>query len=206
MSKALKQKQEYGIPLSRYTVFLQNCPLGHDPKATDFTFYLDVSKKNNSEHEKEEVHNELCDGCEKLFDARTLGEDHNAGNDSEHQSRHREKERKYRKGFFVIDVRVCAYARRRILGKAYADTDIRKRDSAKRKEYGKHACYVGNKAENNGCNAFLGCRSFGRRCHGCRGRCFLKLCTAYAAKVHIILEGCVTVVASFHNIPLLPKI
>ena len=34
MPKALKQKQEYGIPLSRYTVFLQNCPLGHDPKAT----------------------------------------------------------------------------------------------------------------------------------------------------------------------------
>ena len=31
MPKALKQKQEYGIPLSRYTVFLQNCPLGHDP-------------------------------------------------------------------------------------------------------------------------------------------------------------------------------
>ena len=36
MSKALKQKQEYGIPLSRYTVFLQNCPLGHDPKASAF--------------------------------------------------------------------------------------------------------------------------------------------------------------------------
>ena len=36
MPKALKQKQEYGIPLSRYTVFLQNCPLGHDPKANGF--------------------------------------------------------------------------------------------------------------------------------------------------------------------------
>ena len=23
---------KYGIPLSRYTVFLQNCPLGYDPK------------------------------------------------------------------------------------------------------------------------------------------------------------------------------
>ena len=37
MPKALKQKQEYGIPLSRYTVFLQNCPLGHDPKWSDFS-------------------------------------------------------------------------------------------------------------------------------------------------------------------------
>ena len=36
MPKALKQKQEYGIPLSRYTVFLQNCPLGHDPNALGF--------------------------------------------------------------------------------------------------------------------------------------------------------------------------
>ena len=36
MPKALKQKQEYGIPLSRYTVFLQNCPLGHDPKPSVF--------------------------------------------------------------------------------------------------------------------------------------------------------------------------
>ena len=36
MPKALKQKQEYGIPLSRYSVFLQNCPLGHDPKANGF--------------------------------------------------------------------------------------------------------------------------------------------------------------------------
>ena len=24
---------KYGIPLSRYTVFLQNCPLGYDPNA-----------------------------------------------------------------------------------------------------------------------------------------------------------------------------
>ena len=24
------------MPLSRYTVFLQNCPLGHDPKDLDF--------------------------------------------------------------------------------------------------------------------------------------------------------------------------
>ena len=27
---------KYGIPLSRYTVFLQNCPLGYDPKCEDF--------------------------------------------------------------------------------------------------------------------------------------------------------------------------
>ena len=27
---------KYGIPLSRYTVFLQNCPLGYDPKDLDF--------------------------------------------------------------------------------------------------------------------------------------------------------------------------
>ena len=40
MPKALKQKQEYGIPLSRYTVFLQNCPLGHDPKGVCFLLVL----------------------------------------------------------------------------------------------------------------------------------------------------------------------
>ena len=40
MPKALKQKQEYGIPLSRYTVFLQNCPLGHDPKSEVFFYHL----------------------------------------------------------------------------------------------------------------------------------------------------------------------
>ena len=27
---------KYGIPLSRYTVFLQNCPLGYDPKSVRF--------------------------------------------------------------------------------------------------------------------------------------------------------------------------
>ena len=27
-------KAKYGIPLSKYTVFLQNCPLGYDPKVT----------------------------------------------------------------------------------------------------------------------------------------------------------------------------
>ena len=29
---------KYGIPLSRYTVFLQNCPLGYDPKCQPFFF------------------------------------------------------------------------------------------------------------------------------------------------------------------------
>ena len=27
---------KYGIPLLRYTVFLQNCPLGYDPKSKVF--------------------------------------------------------------------------------------------------------------------------------------------------------------------------
>ncbi len=29
---------KYGIPLSRYTVFLQNCPLGYDTKDGRFLF------------------------------------------------------------------------------------------------------------------------------------------------------------------------
>ena len=47
MPKALKQKQEYGIPLSRYTVFLQNCPLGHDPKDLDFFICVRTVRKAN---------------------------------------------------------------------------------------------------------------------------------------------------------------
>ena len=46
MPKALKQKQEYGIPLSRYTVFLQNCPLGHDPNGLGF--FVIVAKRKGS--------------------------------------------------------------------------------------------------------------------------------------------------------------
>ena len=56
MSKALKQKQEYGIPLSRYTVFLQNCPLGHDPKDKGF-FELSVPQAER----------EVSFGCEEHF-------------------------------------------------------------------------------------------------------------------------------------------
>ena len=29
---------KYGIPLSRYTVFMQNCPLGYDPKEWSLLF------------------------------------------------------------------------------------------------------------------------------------------------------------------------
>ena len=40
---------KYGIPLSRYTVFLQNCPLGHDPKPEDFSeCYWRLKYGNNS--------------------------------------------------------------------------------------------------------------------------------------------------------------
>ena len=40
--------QKYGIPLSRYTVFLQNCPSGDDPKRLGFCFgapYRDGAKR-----------------------------------------------------------------------------------------------------------------------------------------------------------------
>ena len=32
-------KAKYGIPLSRYTVFLQNCPLGYDPNESPFLLF-----------------------------------------------------------------------------------------------------------------------------------------------------------------------
>ena len=32
-------KAKYGISLSRYAVFLYNCPLGYDPKSSVFYFY-----------------------------------------------------------------------------------------------------------------------------------------------------------------------
>ena len=64
MPKALKQKQEYGIPLSRYTVFLQNCPLGHDPKDLGFFLSKYLIKSLNFaqtvELMKELCYNRLC--------------------------------------------------------------------------------------------------------------------------------------------------
>ena len=33
---------KYGIPLSRYTVFLQNCPLGYDPNESHFLLFLNL--------------------------------------------------------------------------------------------------------------------------------------------------------------------
>ena len=62
MPKALKQKQEYGIPLSRYTVFLQNCPLGHDPKAIVF-FQLNPSfERNKSASQMKSLRDEIAFG------------------------------------------------------------------------------------------------------------------------------------------------
>ena len=38
------QTRKYGIPLSRYTVFLKNCPLGYDPKSNRFFIYILFAK------------------------------------------------------------------------------------------------------------------------------------------------------------------
>ena len=56
MPKALKQKQEYGIPLSRYTVFLQNCPLGHDPN--ERLLFEDAVKAGHISAEERDVNDE----------------------------------------------------------------------------------------------------------------------------------------------------
>ena len=40
------EKQEYGISLAKYIVFLQNCPLGYDPNANGF--FLGTSLQNRS--------------------------------------------------------------------------------------------------------------------------------------------------------------
>ena len=39
---------KYGIPLSRYTVFLQNCPLGYNPISSAFLYCLYVSNQGVS--------------------------------------------------------------------------------------------------------------------------------------------------------------
>ena len=38
------QKKKYGIPLLKYTVFLQNCPLGYDPKSEEFFVFGDRNR------------------------------------------------------------------------------------------------------------------------------------------------------------------
>ena len=43
LEKALRlcpQTPKYGIPLSRYTVFLQNCPLGYGPKESALLLFF----------------------------------------------------------------------------------------------------------------------------------------------------------------------
>ena len=38
----VSKNTKYGIPLSRYTVFLQNSPLGYDPKGSLFWVFMQM--------------------------------------------------------------------------------------------------------------------------------------------------------------------